>query len=732
MAKTNPSLPDYPNRTAYRRAISEALEDRFLRDTLDRFAANFRRVHTRAFEGQDYAALTGAIARAKTRALEDLDVLYERFAARAEAAGARVHLARTADDANRIIAAIAKEAGARRVVKSKSMTSEEIFLNRHLEAEGCQVTETDLGEWIIQLKGERPSHMTIPAIHLSRHQVADLFSGVVGRRLDPDDVTGLVEVARQRLRQAFLEADMGITGANMAIADTGTIVLLANEGNIRLVTTLPPVHVALVGLEKLVADMDAAHTILEVLPRNVGGQPISSYVTWITGANACKTGPGARKAFHIVFLDNGRSTIARHPVLSEALRCVRCGACANVCPVYTSVGGHRHGYVYVGAIGLVLTWLYHGTEAARYLVENCTHCMACRKICSAGIDLPGLITEVQGRVARQASRHRSGGKGSPLARVITNRRLFHRAIRMASRVQRPFVEEGLVVRHLPQFFARLDRARGLPAIAVRPFRDRWDALTHRSAGASMRVAVFAGCLMDFVYPEQAEAMVRLLEHSGASVSFPAGQGCCGLPVAMMAEKELSSEVARQNLEAFRPVEADYIVTGCASCASHLKRYPDLVRGTRLEAYARTFAAQLWDISSFLHDVAGFARKSGDSRRRRVAYHAPCHLCRGLGVTEAPRALIRSAGFDLVRLEDEEVCCGFGGSYAFTWPDLSAAMVNRKLDSLVSSEPDHLVTDCPGCVLQLRKGAAARGVRTDVRHMVELLAMAAAPPHEAPT
>ncbi len=711
----------YSSKRAYRRALRAALDDRFLGETLARFASNFRKVHDQAFAGQDYPSLTRAVGRVKAEALESLEALYHQFVARAEEAGAHVHLAHTAEEANHIIAEIARDAGVRKIVKSKSMTTEEIFLNRHLENAGHQVTETDLGEWIIQLKQERPSHMTIPAIHLSRHQVADLFAQVEGTPLDPDDVTGLVEVARRRLRQAFLEADMGITGANLAIAETGTLVLLANEGNIRLVTTLPPVHVALVGLEKLIPNVDAARTILEVLPRNVGGQRISSYVTWITGANQCAAGPDGRKAFHIVFLDNGRSKIAHHPVLSQALRCVRCGACANVCPVYTAVGGHRHGHIYVGAIGLVLTWLYHGSAEAQYLVDNCTNCLACRTICSAGIDLPALIAEVRGRVRREVSSPDSVESVPSLARVIKDRRLFHRVLRIASRAQGPFVQEGMLVRHLPHFFRATDRVRGLPAIVRHPFRERWLRIRPQAAGRSrLRVALFAGCLVDFVYPHLGETLVKLLSRAGVSVLFPEDQGCCGLPVAMMSEPVLAAEVARQNVTAFEQAGADHVVTACASCASHLKTYPALLCGHPDEAAAREFANRVWDISSFLYHVLNWRPSRSPDSTARVAYHAPCHLCRGLAETRAPKALLQQAGHDVVDLDNEQVCCGFGGSYSWAFPEVSRAILDRKLDPVAASGATHLATDCPGCILQLRRGARLRGDPVETHHVIELL------------
>ncbi len=406
----------------YKDRIDKALDNNFLRTAMDKFAVAYRTGRANAFSGLDIDDLIRQVARIKNNALKRTDELFETFKKNAEKNNIHVHLAKTADEANSIIETIARENNVKKIVKSKSMTAEETHLNPWLEQQGIEVTETDLGEWIVQLRHEGPSHMVMPAIHLSRHQVADLFSTVTGTEQD-SEIERLVKVARKELRQAFFDADMGITGANYAIAETGTIGLITNEGNARLVTTLPRVHVALVGIDKLLPDISDALAINRVLPRNATGQGITSYVTWITGPSECKTTPSNQREMHIVFLDNGRSAIAKDPIFSQVLQCVRCGACANVCPVYRMVGGHQLGYVYIGAIGLITTYFFHGRENARNLVQNCTNCGACRAICAAEIDLPKLIKEVHTRIQDE--------EGHPiksilLGAVLKNRKLLPR------------------------------------------------------------------------------------------------------------------------------------------------------------------------------------------------------------------------------------------------------------------------------------------------------------------
>jgi iron-sulfur cluster protein len=337
MIDTAQNLKDYKKR------LKKALKNKFLRSAMGTFATAYKEAQGRIFEGVDLEGIRRDIAHGKDEALPRLEELYQTFKAKAEAAGVTVHLATTATEANEIIAGIARDHQVKKIVKSKSMTAEETFLNEHLEAEGLEVVETDLGEWIIQLRHEGPSHMVMPAIHLSRQEVADLFTKQTGQPQEAD-IGNLVKVARRELRKAFLEADMGISGANFAIADTGTLGIITNEGNARLTTTLPRVHVALVGVDKLIPDLHTALRILQVLPRRATGQVITSYVTWITGPNECRPAPGGKKEMHVVFLDNGRLALARDPVFKEALRCIRCGSCANVCPIYSLVGGHNYGH----------------------------------------------------------------------------------------------------------------------------------------------------------------------------------------------------------------------------------------------------------------------------------------------------------------------------------------------------------------------------------------------------
>jgi iron-sulfur cluster protein len=703
------------NLSEYNDELREALENTFLRGAMDKFATAYPVGRANAFREYDVEALIEEVAKVKDAGISRLDELYAEFKAKAEANGIHVHLAKDGDEANEIVARIAKDNKCKKIVKSKSMTAEETLLNHRLEKDNLQVIETDLGEWIIQLRHEGPSHMVMPAIHLSRYQVAELFSQVT-QQDQSSDIQRLVKVARRELRQHFAEADMGISGINFAIAETGSIGILTNEGNARLTTTLPRVHVALTGIDKLCGTLEDALKMLRVIPKNATGQAITSYVTWISGANECQTAPGGKKEMHIIFLDNGRSEMAKDPLFAQVLRCVRCGACANVCPVYRMVGGHQMGHIYIGAIGLILTYFFHGKDKAKNLVQNCINCQACKNICAAGIDLPLLIKEIHTRILDE--------DGHPLpsmllGKLLKNRKLFHAFLRTAKMAQRPLTGGTQYIRHLPHIFSKDHGFKALPAIAAKPFRDRFAALKPTVSAPKYRIALFSGCVQDFVYPEQLEAAVKVLAAHNVAVDFPMDQSCCGLPLQMMGEKKAGIDVAQQNIAAMSG-NYDYIITLCASCASHLKHnYPFLLGEDNAEAKA--FAAKVIPFSAFMTDVLGVTADKFKQTQERATLHAPCHLCRGLGVVEQPRELLALGGYEYAQAAQEQVCCGFGGTYSAKFPGISEQILKNKLTDAARTGAEVLVTECPGCIMQLRGGAEVNKSGFTVRHIAEVLA-----------
>src|SRR6476469_3300538 len=343
--------------------------------------------------------------RSQARAIKDdvllhLDRYLEQFVANAESRGAQFHWARDAAEANTIICRLASERGARTIVKSKSMTTEETHLNDALEAADIQVVETDLGEYIIQLAEETPSHIIAPAIHKTKRQIAELFTQELG--MPPtDDVAKLTSTARATLRDRFAAADIGISGVNFGIAETGTIVILENEGNIRLTTSLPRVHIAVMGIEKILPRFADLDIFLKLLPRSGTGQRLTTYQSFITGTKTDKNAEGPEE-LHVVMLDNGRSRMLAHPVTRQSLACIRCGACLNACPVYQQIGGHAYGSVYPGPIGAVITPQLIGLKKSSQLPYASSLCGACREVCPVKIDIPELLLHLRAEITENA------------------------------------------------------------------------------------------------------------------------------------------------------------------------------------------------------------------------------------------------------------------------------------------------------------------------------------------
>ncbi len=371
----------------------EALDDAPLQRALGHVRRNFiQRRADAAAKVPEFEALRDSARDIKNHTLAHLDLYLDAYEKAATAAGAKVHWARDADEANRIIIDICKARGAKTVTKGKSMISEETGLNSALEAAGIAPIETDLGEYIIQLRGEHPSHIIAPAVHLNKDQVEADFRRV-HTHLEPtrnlSEPTSLLAEARAVLRQKFIEADVGVTGANFLIAETGSSVIVTNEGNGDLTQTLPKVHVVLASIEKVVPTLEDVSQILRVLARSATGQEMSVYTTVSTGPRR-PGDPDGPEEYHVVLLDNGRSSMLGGE-FEEMLRCIRCGACMNHCPVYHAVGGHAYGWVYPGPMGAVLTPSLVGVDQAGHLPNASTFCGRCESVCPVRIPLPKLM-----------------------------------------------------------------------------------------------------------------------------------------------------------------------------------------------------------------------------------------------------------------------------------------------------------------------------------------------------
>ena len=648
----------------------------------------------RAFATFDFASGRADLKKRRMANLERLPELAAQFQERLGAVGGKVHFAKDAAAARDIIAQICwnadstRKTGGRMVVtKVKSMATEEIELNPYLEALGMEVVETDLGERMVQLTHTRPSHLIAPAIHLTKEDAARVFG------TEPT-IEAIQQHARESLRQKFMEATVGISGANMAIAETGTIVLVTNEGNADLTTALPPVHIALFGIDKLVDTLDDAVAVLRMLPRSGTGQVMTSYVNWITGPSrsadieqSLTIGVHGPREMHCVIIDNGREEMRANPEFREALTCIRCGACSNACPPFMAVGGHQFGHIYTGPIGLVVTPFHDGVAAADLPNTLCTQCNACQEICPVDIPLPRQILEHR-RAGRKSLRKRA------LLGVWERPELADHLMRVAA----PF--SGLMP--------------GAPRLARVPFRDR----VKRSDVDGEPLTIFASCLVDRVRPEAAVALEKIASAAGFNVGFPKGQWCCGLIAANAGDLGGGAKMHASLAQTLGDSKG-LIVTPSASCfGAFTIDAPDWGAQTSSDLCSR-----MRDSTRFALDLLTQNPNLVDAERMspKVAYHDSCQSLRQLGLKSEPRRLLELAGYEVVDIPDIANCCGFGGTFSVEWPRVADRLASWKLDAIAKTGCTVVASDNPGCLMHIAAAARTRGVELRIAHVLELVA-----------
>ncbi len=477
----------------FSRASASAMQNPQLRRALDRVGSGFdvaRRNAIAEVSPEAWEEWRDEARRIKVHTLDHLDYYLELLHDNVTAAGGQVHFASDAAEANAIVGHLAQTRGVKVATKSKSMVSEELELNSALESLGVDVYETDLGEYIIQLAEETPSHLVAPALHKSKEDVAGLFAEKLGVPYD-EDIERMARTAREMLRDKFMQADLGISGANFVVAETGTLVIVTNEGNGRLCTSAPRIHIGITGMEKVIPSMQDLAIFLRLLPRSATGQRISSYVSMITGPRREDDEDGPEE-FHLVLVDNGRSRMLRDPKLREALYCIRCGACLNICPVYQRVGGHAYGWVYPGPIGAVVSPMLTGLKESKMLPQASSLCGACREACPIKINIPRMLLELRHRTAEGED----PGERAPsrterflvraYSRLMSSPERLSFATRMGRMAQRLIPGRGGWIRRAPlPLISRWTRARDLPRLPSKSFRDIWrDELDNDSSNGN--------------------------------------------------------------------------------------------------------------------------------------------------------------------------------------------------------------------------------------------------------
>jgi len=403
----------------------------------------------------------------KEETIDHLADYLEQLERKAISNGIKVAWAKDGDEVCDYIVKVAKENHTSLIVKSKSLTTDEIGLTPVLERNGIRAVETDLGEYIIQLAGEPPSHITAPALHKSREEIGQLFSEKLHISYTSDPAK-LTEIARNVLRQQFLEAGIGISGVNFAVAETGTIVIVENEGNARLSTTLPKIHIAVMGMEKVIPRFQDLAVFLRILARSSTGQKLTSYMSMINSPRRLNEVDGPEEV-HLVILDNGRSDFLTNPKLREALFCIRCGACLNTCPVYQKVGGHTYGWVYPGPIGSVLTPVYKGIEEAKDLPYASSLCGSCSAICPVKIDIHHILLWLRKKVVDNRRTSLFERLVFKVWSVAMSNVKFYTASTRLARFFQPLFSSGATSLNVP----RWARSRDFPKLAEKPFRELW-------------------------------------------------------------------------------------------------------------------------------------------------------------------------------------------------------------------------------------------------------------------
>ncbi len=460
-------------REPFERASREGLANRQMRANLLHATTTIRAKRALAVEEvPDWEELRDAGAAIKANALLSLELLLPELESAVAARGGIVHWARDAAEANAVVANVVLAEGADEVVKVKSLATDEIGLNEALESAGIHALETDLAELIVQLAGERPSHLLVPAIHKNRSEIRDLFRERFGSPDLSDEPAELTAAARAFLRDAFLRARVAVSGANFACADTGSIVVVESEGNGRMCTTLPEVLVTVMGIEKVVPSFRDLEVMLQLLPRSSTGERMNPYTSIWTGVH---TSDGPR-AFHLVLLDNGRTRALADEVGRDALRCIRCSACINVCPVYRQAGGHAYHTPYAGPIGAILQPQLDGERGpSASLPFASTLCGACADVCPVRIDIPALLVHERAKVVAASRLGLEKTSLRVLGRVFRSRRAYEAAQRLARLVQRPLVRDGWIRRFPPGPLRAWGQSRELPAVPRQTFRAWWES-----------------------------------------------------------------------------------------------------------------------------------------------------------------------------------------------------------------------------------------------------------------
>jgi L-lactate dehydrogenase complex protein LldF len=640
--------------------------------------------------------------------------LVEEFAENVRKNGGQVLFAKTGEDAIRYVEALSKRVGADLIVKAKSLTSDEIWFTHELEKVGIRAVETDLGELILQIADETPVHLVMPAAHKSVEEIAQLVSGAVGKELPPED-RPILEAVRGYLRKLFLTAGIGVTGANIGIAETGSIIIETNEGNGRLVTSLPKVHIVIIGMEKIVPKWEDATYLVKGHSASATGQNMTVYVSAITNHGPLAGSMDGRE-YHVIILDNGRSKMRDDPWFSDALNCIRCGACMNICPTYGIAGGHTFGYIYPGPIGIPWTAEVHGLDKANF-AQLCVSCGLCKEICPVDINIPMMIAKVK---------EEDNKKNGQL--VVNDFFMASETLAKMASATAPLSNWFLrrsATRAVMQSLVGVDKRRTLPSFSRKRLRSRISGLGS-GTGEAGKLVFFPDIYADYNDPELGVRAIKILLALGYRVEVPS-LNWSGMPYISYGDIAKATTVTKKNLDRLKPYLDDgYLIVSTEPTAVYMLRdvYPTLAPGELAE---RASASSFPFFGLIQSRLGSLNLKPAYPTDQALGFHIPCHE-RSVSGGGPAQEFLRSAGYNVQVVEDG-TCCGMAGTFGMKHGDLGYNLSMEVGDHLFrlfrESGLKVVATESSVCSMQIADGVGLKVVHP--LRAVEALTLPASPP-----
>ncbi len=674
----------------------------------------------------NYPELSNCLRKIKEYSMDHLEEVIAKAQRSLEEKGCNVYLAETSEDAQNYIARLIPKQGL--VVKSKSNAGKEINISHYLEDRGVTVVETDLGDRINQLAKSEASHSLAPAIHIPIETITQLFSEEEGTTLEctPE---ALVVSARKGLRDFLVKADVGISGANAIAADTGSVFVTENEGNIRAVSMMPKVHIVIAGVEKIVSTLEDAMQVVRAAAVYGVGQDIGTYVSVISGVSESLdpdleeyTHGQGPKEVHIVLLKHGRKE-AMDAGFKESLYCINCGSCLNFCPVYAEVGG-KYGYKYLGGRGLVFA-AFHGDLEKSELngLSLCIGCQKCQTACPVQMATPNMLWKLrQNAVAKVGV----GWKKDLIFSMLSKPKTLPMVSKLATTFGKLALKEsdkGMTSRLTFNSFG-LPQERVIPRFSNKSFMEI--AKPKRIAKPVKKVGFYPGCVVNYTETDLGEALLHVLGENNVEVKLAQEDVCCGIPSIVSGDLAHAKSMALKNIETYSSFDMDALIFVCPSCAVAFKEeYPKLFAedSPELQEKVKSLALKVKDINEFLSQDIDL--KLPDQRvNETITYHDPCHLARSMGVKKEPREIIQKIpGVNYVEMQDADMCCGFGGSFSLSFYELSQRINEGKLKTVTDTKATTLATSCPGCMVHFRDGIAQNEMKQNVSHVVQILSQA---------